>query len=329
MDSDPGLAVDRRTLLSVVGTGAAASLAGCSLLEGEEDAPVAPVEGERAFELAEEFAPRLYFDEHEQWLPTDPLPYETEVDGRTVVDGFDALEGYVAEGRDACGEVAFYHVVEYEESPLAVVQYWFYSAFDQFTTNFHWHDWELLQVFVDTDSGDPQLYVASSHSRSVPNNEFLDPDGERRPRILSELGSHSSGLSVNDDAEHFQRLPPEGSVADITNSVVEGIERIAAIPPAYGLPRDEGLALPYLVPELNGDPIYEHDRLPSVEASDLIAEELTVSSLLNLQSPPDLPKRETGRRFDYEGRNPPVTVKPTSSGRPRNSNTSRSSQDPS
>jgi len=296
--------LDRRTLLGAVASGGVASLAGCSLLERGEDNPTEAVDDDMARELAEQFAPTLYFDTDEEWFPTDPRPYESEAEGGTVVDGFDALEGYVNSGGsdDPPAPSAFYHVVEYENSPLAVVQYWFYSAFDQFATNFHWHDWELLQVFVDTDTRNPQLYVASAHSRSVPNNEFLDPSPDRRPRLLVELGSHSSGLSVNGEAERFERFPLEGDIADITNSVVEGIEDIVAIPLAYGLPRDEGLALPYSVPELDGAPLYEHDRLPSVDESDLVADALTVRSFEDLASPPtNLPKRETSEVFEFRG----------------------------
>lgn len=293
--------IDRRTCLETLTGAGAAALAGCSMFDAGDDSEVSTVEDSRARELAEQFAPTLYFDENERWFPTDPRPFESELDGETIVDGFDALDGYVDQGGadDPPGPTGFYNVVEYEESPLVVVQFWFYSVFDQFTTNFHWHDWELLQVFVDTETEEPQLHVASSHSRKVPNNEFLDPE-RARPRILSELGSHSSGLSINDDAEHFQRLPLDGSVADITNSVIDGIDALADVPVAYGLPRDEGLALPYAVPELDGKPFYEHDRLPSVDASNLIPEELTVRSFDELQSPPDLTKRETGYRFDYQ-----------------------------
>jgi hypothetical protein len=300
-DYDPPL--DRRQVLTGVASAGAASMAGCSLFERGEDGDTSGVEDNRARGFAEQFAPTVYFDENEQWFPTDPRPYESERDGETIVDGFDALNGYVERGgaADPPDPIAFYNVREYEESPLAVVQYWFYSVFDQFTTNFHWHDWELLQVFFDTETEEPQLYVASSHSRSVPNNEFLDPDGTRRPRILSELGSHSSGLSVNEDADSFQRFPVDDSVADITNSVIEGIEAIAAIPLAYGLPRDEGIPLPYAVPELDGTPLYEHERLPSVDASDLVPEELTIRSFDAITSPPELPQRGTGERFEYRG----------------------------
>ncbi|KAB1198140.1 MULTISPECIES: hypothetical protein [Haloferax] len=305
--------VDRRTVLSALATAGVGSLAGCSAVQSSDDDDTTGVEDEFARELAAQFAPTLYFDEYEPWFPTDPRPYESDRDGETIVDGFDAFDGYherkTETGEEAPDPTVFYHVVQYENSPLAVVQYWFYSVFDQFTTNFHWHDWEVLHVFVDVDEGDdpstavPQLYVASSHSRRVPNNEFLDPDPDRVPRILSELGSHSSALSVNDSLDRFQRFASEGTFADITNSSIERIEDIAEIPIAYGLPRDEGATLPYVVPELDGVPIYDDDRLPSVEQTDLVDEALTVRSFDALSSPPtEIPARATGLVFDFEER---------------------------
>jgi len=313
--------VDRRTVLSALAGAGAASLAGCGALEAGEDAGTTGVDDGTAGELAAAFAPTLYFDEAERWFPTDPRAYETDADGETVVDGFDAFDGYTDRYDDAESPpdpTVFHNVVRYEDSPLAVVQYWWYSAFDQFTTNFHWHDWEVLHVFVDvggTDGGasgnlsadpddwDPQLYVASSHSRKVPNNEFLDPDRETAPRVLSELGSHSSALSLNEERDAFQRLPLDGTPADITNSAVEAIENLADTPIAYGLPRDEGSRLPYVVPELDGAPLYEHDRLPSVDRSDLVDGDLTVRSFDALASPPtDLPERDTGLVFAHAGR---------------------------
>ena len=288
----------RRGYLRALAGGSAATLAGCSALESAPDAATTPVDDRRARDLANRFAPTLYFDADERWFPTDPRLFESNADGRTVVDGFDALDGYTRRFVDSGmppSPTAFYHVVEYQDSPLAVVQYWFYSAFDQFTTNFHWHDWEALHVFLDTDSGKPQLYVASSHSRKVPNNEFLDPDSDRVLRILSELGSHSSALSLDDQHDRFARFPSGGTFADITNSVLEGVESLAELPIAYGLPRDEGARLPFLVPELDGVPLYDHEGLPHVDRSHLIDEALTIRSFDALASPPtDLPARETG-----------------------------------
>ncbi|WP_411967279.1 hypothetical protein [Haloferax sp. YSSS75] len=306
--------VNRRTVLGLLATAGVGSIAGCSSSQSGSDDDTTGVEDDFARELAAQFAPTLYFDEYEQWFPTDPRPYESERDGETIVDGFDAVDGYherKKEGGDPPDPTVFYNVVQYENSPLAVVQYWFYSVFDQFTTNFHWHDWEVLHVFVETggeSGGDPtsavpQLYVASSHSRTVPNNEFLDPDPGRIPRILSELGSHSSALSLNDSPDRFQRVPTDGTFADITNSAIERIEDIAEIPIAYGLPRDEGARLPYVVPEIDGVPVYDDERLPSVERADLVDESLTIRSFDALSSPPrNLPRRATGLVFDHEAR---------------------------
>ena len=297
--------VDRRAMLGALAATGTAAVAGCSLFQSGSDSAANALAPEVALELAEQFAPTLYFDENEPWFPTDPRPYTSEQNGETIVTGFDAFDGYHERftGDQPPKPTVFYNGVGYEESPLAVVQFWFYSVFDQFTTNFHWHDWEVLHVFVDTDSDEPQLYVASSHSRKVPNNEYLDPDPETVPRILSELGSHSSALSLNDSEDRFQRLADGGGLADITNSAIESIEDVASIPFAYGLPRDEGSRLPYIVPEYDGEPLYEHDDLPSVERSDLVPDELTVSSLSEITSPPsDLSERTTGLVFDHSER---------------------------
>ncbi|AFO59224.1 hypothetical protein [Natrinema sp. J7-2] len=305
MTDETGGDIDRRTILGALASAGGAALAGCSAFEREADGRTSPVDDETARALATRFAPTLYFDSHESWFPTDPRPYTSERDGETVVTGFDAVDGY--HERDGDGSppnpTVFYHAVEYESSPLAVVQFWCYSAFDQFTTNFHWHDWEVLHVFVDTETDEPQLYVASSHSRTVPNNEYLDPDPDMVPRILSELGSHSSALSVNEAADRFQRVAVGDLLADITNTAIEGIEDLADVPLAYGLPRDEGSRLPYLVPEYEGEPIYEHERLPSVTRESLLDEELTVRSFDAVTSPPtDLPSRETGLVFRHHER---------------------------
>ncbi|RLM67498.1 hypothetical protein DVK05_12295 [Halorubrum sp. Atlit-8R] len=304
-DGTSATGVDRRTVLGALAGAGSAAVAGCSGSR-PDDAATTDLESDRLDELAARFAPTLYFDAAEPWFPTDPRPYTVEEDGETVVDGFEAFNGY-HERYDEAGEppapTVFYNGMRYEDSPLAVVQFWFYSAFDQFTANFHWHDWEVLHVFVDLDTGDPQLYVASSHSRSVPNNEFLDPDPNVVPRILPELGSHSSTLSVNEEADTFQRVGEEGLLADITNTTIDTVEDLLGIPIAYGLPRDEGARLPFVVPEYEGEPIYDHPDLPAVSEGSLVDGALTIRSLDALRSPPtDLPLRETGVAFRHGGR---------------------------
>ncbi|ELZ37727.1 hypothetical protein C471_11516 [Halorubrum saccharovorum DSM 1137] len=327
-DDRTGPGVDRRTVLgALAGTGSAA-VAGCGSDSGPgsdansdsgsdpdsgsgpDDAETGGIDPDTLDDLAARFAPTLYFDAAEPWFPTDPRPYTVEEGGETVVDGFEAFDGY-HERYEEAGEppdpTVFYNGVRYEDSPLAVVQFWFYSAFDQFTANFHWHDWEVLHVFVDLDTGDPQLYVASSHSRSVPNNEFLDPAPDAIPRVLTELGSHSSTLSVNENPDRFQRVGEEGLLADITNTTIDTVEDLLGIPIAYGLPRDEEMRLPFVVPEYEGEPIYEHPDLPSVTEESLVDGALTVRSLDALGSPPtDLPLRETGIAFRHADREDPV-----------------------
>jgi hypothetical protein len=295
----------RRQLLGIAaGTGAAglAGAYGLGAFDRDADASTTEMSDERSRELAEQFAPVYYFDAFEKWFPTDPRPYESEADGDPVVDGFDALEGYTERFREAeapPNPTVFYRVVSYEGSPLAAVQYWWYAAFDQFSVNFHWHDWEVTQVFVDLETGEPRLFVGSAHSRKVPNNEFLEPSVTEVPRVLPELGSHSGGLSVNDIPDQFTRNPVEDTIADVTNDALEDV--VGEIPAAYGLPRDEGFRLPYVVPELDGEPIYEHERLQAVDREALIDERLTVRSFQELAEPPeDLPRRETGELFAFD-----------------------------
>ena len=300
--------LSRRRLLAGVGGAAVLGGGALAMFGGETSVPnpadaVRP-DPETARDFADAFAPTLYFGAGERWFPTDPRRYESQRDGETVVAGFDALDGYTEEfeeSGDPPSPTLFYNVVEVTDR-LTVVQHWIYSAFDQFTTNFHWHDWELLQTFVDTETNTPVLYSASAHSRKVPNNEFLDPEASDRVAIISEVGSHSSALGVNASPRTFQRFPSEDTFADITNRAIDVAESVGSFPAAYGLPRDEGVSLPYALPELDGEPVYEHDRLPNVEREHLVPDELTVRSFSELATPPeDLPRREQGRSFGPRG----------------------------
>ncbi|EMA59256.1 hypothetical protein [Halorubrum lipolyticum] len=262
---------------------------------GEEEAPADAPDEVPA--VVDRYAPDLYFGALEKWYPTDPRPYVVETDNGPVVDGFTALDEYSAAFREAGSPPAptvFYNVVEAAPG-VDAVQYWLYSAFDQFTVNFHWHDWELLQVFVDRESGDPLLLSASAHSRASPNNEFLDPEIPEgsRPGILAEVGSHSSASEVNGLVPSFERLPIDDLVSDVTNDAIDVSAAVRA-PFAYGLPRDEGARLPFVLPELDGVPLHEHPSL-SIERTDLIDERVTVGSWRGLPAPPEaVPLREPG-----------------------------------
>ncbi|WP_144796810.1 hypothetical protein [Halorubrum depositum] len=255
-----------------------------------DDAETAPA-------IVRRYAPDLYFGALEKWYPTDPRAYVVETDEGSVVDGFAALDGYSATFRETVvppAPTVFYNVVEAAEG-VDALQYWLYSAFDQFTVNFHWHDWELLQVFVDRETGEPLLLSASAHSRASPNNEFLDPEIPEgtRPGILSEVGSHSSASEVNGLVPSFERLPTGDLLSDVTNDAIDVSAAVRA-PFAYGLPRDEGARLPFVLPELDGVPLHEHSSL-SIGRTDLVDERVTVGSWRGLPAPPtDLPLREPG-----------------------------------
>ena len=258
--------------------------------------------------LVERFAPDLYFGRRERWFPTDPRPFASESGGRTVVHGFDALGAYSSEFR-ASGTpprpTVFYDVVPVVgagaqagsgDSTVVSLQYWLYSVFDQFAVNFHWHDWELLQVFVDVESGEPLLLSASAHARSCPNNEFLEPDfgADGRPAVLAEVGSHSSATDVNGDRPSFERLAVGDLDPDVSNGFLRPLESLVEQPFAYGLPRDEGARLPYSMPELDGHALDEHPDL-DLELSDFVDQDVTVRSWGDLARPPgDLPGREPG-----------------------------------
>jgi len=299
----------RRDVLAAGAAAGAATLAGCAGSDGSDASDDSPettaVEGERARTLAAAHAPDLHFGAGERWFPTDPRAYAA--DGADALDGFAAFDGY-SRAFDEAGEppnrTAFYNVRRYVDTDLVVVQYWLYSAFDQFTVNFHWHDWEVLQVFLDVSEssgdpevGDPNLLVASAHSRKVPNNEFLDPDTDRAA-VISEVGSHSSALGVNETRDAFERLAVSTDTADVSNGPLAPLE----IPAAYGLPRGEGRRLPFSLPELDGVPIHEHPDLPNVARRHLVPPEMTVESVEGLPAPPeDLPLRETELMFAFEG----------------------------
>ncbi|WP_281195321.1 hypothetical protein [Halorubrum sp. F4] len=260
--------------------------------QSDDEEPLAEIPA-----IVERYAPDLYFGALEKWFPTDPRPYVVDSADGPVVDGFRALEEYSRRFRETGSPPAptvFYRVVEAADG-VDAIQYWFYSVFDQFTVNFHWHDWELLQVFLDRETGEPLLLSASAHARGTPNNEFLEPDlaADRRPGILSEVGSHSSASEVNGVRPSFERLPGDDWQSDVTNDALEVAESLVA-PFAYGLPRGEGARLPFVMPELDGHPLHEHPSL-SVDREDFVDERVTVGGWRGLPTPPaDLPLRERG-----------------------------------
>ena len=79
----------------------------------------------------------------------------------------------------------------------------------------------------------------------------------------------------------------------MSNDVLDVTARVRA-PLAYGLPRDEGARLPFVMPELDGSRLDDHPAL-SIDRSAFIDESVTIDSWHGLAAPPtDLPLREPG-----------------------------------
>ncbi len=302
-DGDDNPSKSRRRVLTY---GAITALAGSTiggawaLIQSDTapDSPPAPhASDETVPELVTRYAPDLYFGALEKWYPTDPRAYVAETAAGSVVDGFTALNDYSAAFEDPTNPpdpTVFYRVVEAAEG-VDAIQYWFYSVFDQFTVNFHWHDWELLQVFVDRETETVLLVSASAHSKASPNNEFLEPDlsDGRRLGILSEVGSHSSASELNEVIPTFERFSTTTWRSDVTNDLLDVTQSITT-PFAYGLPRDEGARLPFVMPELDGYRLDEHPAL-SVDETAFIDERVTIGSWRGLPQPPaEIPLREPG-----------------------------------
>jgi len=220
-------------------------------------------------QLADRYAPNLHFGKFEKWYPTDPRQY---IEEGTTVDGVKAMSEYE---RDPPEEpTVFYHINDYEDCPLVAIQYWKYYVFDQFSVNFHWHDWEVYYVFISTrslgpglGSLEPLLLVGSAHSRSITNNEYAlpTPEATKPAGILAEAGAHASALDVNDTRTTFERFGPP---PDITNAVFPSLVPPPAPNFAYGLPRSKA-SLPYLMPvTTEGELLY--DKYDGIEKEDFI-----------------------------------------------------------
>jgi len=137
----------------------------------------------------------------------------------------------------------------------------------------------------------------------VPNNEFLDPNPDAIPRVLSELGSHSSTLSVNENPGQFQRVGEEGLLADITNTTIDTVEDLLGIPIAYGLPATRGCGSRSSFPSTraNRSTITRTSRRSRSSRWSTARSRFDRSTHWD-RPPTDLPFRETGIAFRHADR---------------------------
>lgn len=145
--------------------------------------------------MVKRYPPDLYFGALERWYPTDHRQYVVETEGGPAVDGFTALEAYsrvFKETGNPPGPVVFYRVVEAAPG-IDAIQYGFYSVFDQFTVNFHWHDWELFQVFVDQNDR-PGAYRVTPETLNETFEDIREDLVVGKTTLLETLNGEIGGL---------------------------------------------------------------------------------------------------------------------------------------
>jgi len=153
-------------------------------------------------ELAARFAPTLFFDAAEPWFPTDPRPYTVEEDGETVVDGFVAFDGYherYDEADEPPNPTVFYNGVQYEDSPrgrpvLALLRV--RPVHGQLPLA---RLGSAPRLRRPRHGRSPTVRRQFALSAACRTTSFSTRTPTPVPRILSELGSHSSTLSVNEN----------------------------------------------------------------------------------------------------------------------------------
>jgi hypothetical protein len=96
----------------------------------------------------------------------------------------------------------------------------------------------------------------------------------------------------------FERLADGVARSYVTNDLLEAASG-TRLPFAYGLPRNEGARLPFVMPELDS---HRLDRYPEldVDRSDFVDQSVTVTDWHGIPTPPDSPpRRASGRVFTH------------------------------
>ena len=100
----------------------------------------------------------------------------------------------------------------------AWLQYWFFYYYNDFPADFnagdHEGDWEMIQVFVNTDL-QPQVAVYAQHDSNSYCPWAKVRKSRGRPLVFVALGSHASYFT---SGQHD--FGPFGSLADVTNGQV-------------------------------------------------------------------------------------------------------------
>ncbi|MGD8566233.1 MAG: Vps62-related protein [Candidatus Bathyarchaeota archaeon] len=178
------------------------------------------VEDSKEDQLANLYAPYLYFTAEETLFPTsisyhieNSVLYQKSDDTNTLIDpaptidsistfheedyflnntlgGFnEILEDYGAR-REAIGDIVYSRVTQ--SGTYYVIQYWFFYAFNPGTLNQHQGDWEMIEIILNSVEA-PQYAVYSQHFQGerATWNDVEKVDGTH-PRVYVAQGSHAN-----------------------------------------------------------------------------------------------------------------------------------------
>ena len=173
--------------------------------------------------LAEKYAPILYFEKHEQLFPVE-VEYHisnsnlnrSTKDGEVIIDpnptpeklgkykdvrknySLDNRKGGIYDDRiiedyrekmDLLGYTVYAHI--FMNGNRTIIQYWMFYAFNKGTLNNHEGDWEMVQVVLDS-SGIPLHAMYSQHiSGQKAKWKDVEKDGEHM-KVYVARGSHAN-----------------------------------------------------------------------------------------------------------------------------------------
>jgi Vacuolar protein sorting-associated protein 62 len=205
-------------------------------------------------DLAEHYAPILYFEKNEKCYPIDisyalnnsylynvesPTPilrapinvsqlanYKNEtfyLDNQrgTVAVGDDGIENDYQSKMTSLGFKVYAHV----DSTSSVIQYWFYYAFNGGNLNRHEGDWEMIQVVLS--GGQPTQVMYSQHyAGQIAQWSQVDKDGNH-VKVYVGRGSHANyikpysgkiGLASDDVGDNGKILQPTDYTVEVLSN---------------------------------------------------------------------------------------------------------------
>jgi len=160
-----------------------------------------------AGDLAEQYAPVLYFEKDEECYPVDvsyllddgnSILRNITIEGN-VISYYDNVHGTVdnngviddyKQKEGSLGYTVYYH--ESTEYGVTVIQYWMFYAFNKGEENRHESDWEMVQVVIPFD-GDKWVGYSQHYSGQRARWDQVEKTGDHI-KVYVARGSHANYL---------------------------------------------------------------------------------------------------------------------------------------